>query len=132
MYYVCVNDYTTLLNYEEYLLMDANEYAGSGGAWLKADALKGQTVTLKITDVEAITFDNEKGKETKLGLSFEGKDQGIIANRTNVKILIETLGTGDTDKWIGKNITAAPNQTPLGLGFALRGVTADFDDDITF
>jgi len=114
--------------------IDANDYIGSGD-WLAADALKGKTVTLEIESVETVTFDNERGKDTKLGLRFVGRDSGICANKTQTKALIEGLGTADVDKWIGRKITAAPNQTPLGLGFSLRAVptvNADFDDDIPF
>ena len=112
--------------------MDANEYVGSG-EWLAADALKGKTVTLTIESVEAVTFDNEQGKDSKLGLKFKGRDIGICSNKTNTKALIEGLGTSDTDKWVGRKITAGPNQTPLGLGFVLRAVTDEpFDDDIPF
>ena len=113
--------------------MDANDYVGSGD-WLSADALKGKTVTLEIKSVEEVVFDNDQGKDVKLGLKFKGRELGICANKTNVKNLIEGLGS-ETDKWIGRKITAGPNQTPLGLGFTLRAlpeVLEDFDDDIPF
>ena len=123
----------TYLNYLELMKMDASEFVGAG-EWLKADELKGRTVTLEICDVQAVSFDNENGKETKLGLMFKGKDKGIIANKTNTKALIDSLGSSDTEKWIGRSITASPNPTPLGLGFSLRGmpVDGDFDDDVPF
>ena len=114
--------------------MDANDFAGSGD-WLNAEELKGRTVTLKIEDIISVEFDNDRGKDTKLGLMFVGKEKGIAANKTNVKALIEGFGTPDTDKWIGREVIASPNQTPLGLGFSLRAVQAspdDFDDDIPF
>ena len=112
-------------------MIDASEFVGSG-EWLKADELKGKTVTLEICDVQVVTFDNENGKDSKLGLMFKDKDKGIIANKTNVKNLIEGFGTANTEQWIGKKVTASPNQTPLGLGFSLRAFTDDFDDDIPF
>ena len=112
--------------------MDANDYVGSG-EWLKADDLKGNTVTLTIVSVEVVVFDNDSGKDEKLGLNFKDRDKGICANKTNVKNLIEGLGSSDTDQWIGRKITASPNQTPLGLGFTLRAaVDEPFDDDIPF
>ena len=112
--------------------IDANDYIGSGD-WLAADALKGQTHTLTITSVEEVTFDNEQGKDSKLGLHFKDRELGIIANKTNTKALIEGFGTADVDKWVGRKITAGPNATPLGLGFVLRAVTDEpFDDDIPF
>ena len=113
--------------------MDATEFAGGSNTWLKADELKGRTVTLEIESVEVVEFDNERGKERKLGLHLVGKDKGIIANRTNARNLIEAFGS-DTDQWIGKKITAGPNSTPLGLGFALRGLPAEdeLDDEIPF
>lgn len=114
--------------------MDANDFAGSGD-WLSAEELKGNTVTLTIESIEVVEFDNDRGKDTKLGLYFQNRDKGIAANKTNVKNLIEGLETADTDKWIGRKITAGPNQTPKGLGFVLRAVVVnpdDFNDDIPF
>ena len=111
--------------------MDASDFTGTG-EWLAADELKGRTVTLEICDVTVVHFDNEQGKDSKLGLMFKGREKGILSNKTNTKQLIETLGSADTEAWIGKQITAGPNQTPLGLGFTLRGVSADLDDDIPF
>ena len=112
--------------------LNAEDYAGSGD-WLSAEELKGNTVTLTIESVEAVVFDNDRGQNEKLGLRFKGREKGICANKTNVKNLIEGLGSTDTDKWIGRKITASPNQTPLGLGFTLRAaVDEPFDDDIPF
>ena len=128
------HDIEIYLEYLKDTKMDANEFAGSGD-WLSAEELKGRTVTLKITSVEVVIFDNDRGQDKKLGLMFDGKEKGICANKTNVKALIEGFGS-DTDSWIGRELIAAPNQTPLGLGFSLRpvmpAVGTEMDDDIPF
>ena len=112
--------------------MDAENYIGAGD-WLAADALKGKIHTLTIESVEEVNFDNEQGKDSKVGLLFKGRELGIIANKTNTKLLIEGLGTSNTDDWVGRKITAGPNSTPRGLGFVLRAVKDEpFDDDIPF
>ena len=110
--------------------MNAEDFMGNG-EWLKADELGGKTLTLEMCDVQAVTFDNENGKDTKLGIMFKGKEKGIIANKTNVKQIAAGFGN-DTDGWIGKSLVVAPNQTPLGLGFSLRPAGDDFNDDIPF
>lgn len=71
------------------------------GNFLKAEDLKGKSVKVKISDVEVKEFDDGK----KIILKFEGKDKGLVANKTNCAIIEEVTGSDDTDDWIGKSIT---------------------------
>ena len=111
--------------------MDATQFTGSD-LYLKAEDLRGKTVNLTIKAVEVETFGSEEVKEHKLAIYFEGRDKGIVSNKTNTKRLIESFGS-ETDSWKGKKICASQNHTPLGIGFTLTAVIEDdFDDDIPF
>jgi len=120
-------------HYEEYKKMDATEYGKQGSDdWLKAEELKGRTVALTVESVEVCTFGSEDPTEHKLGLRFKGREKGIVSNKTNTKRMIEAFGS-DTDSWVGKSILASPNETNLGLGFAITAAPADdLNDDIPF
>lgn len=113
--------------------MDATAYVGTDN-YLKAEDLKGRQVTLTIASVELETFGEEKVSEHKLALYFDGREKGIISNKTNTKRLVEKFGA-ETDKWKGKQIMASQNHTPLGIGFTLTPLEPkgdDFDDEIPF
>jgi len=69
-----------------------------GGDYLKAEDLQGKSVPVVIESVDVKDFDDGK----KLIIRFEGKDKTLVCNRTNASILEETLGSSDTDDWIGK------------------------------
>ena len=120
-------------HYEEYCKMNVSEYGKTGSDdWLKAEELKGKTVSLIIESTEICTFGSDDEAEHKIGIKFKGRDKGIVSNRTNTKRLIEAFGD-ETDNWIGKKIIAAPNETNMGLGFSLTAMPdTDFNDDIPF
>ena len=69
-----------------------------GGDYLKAEDLQGKSVPVVIESVDVKDFDDGK----KLIIRFEGKEKTLVCNRTNASILEETLGSSDTDDWIGK------------------------------
>ena len=68
--------------------------------YLKAADLQGHepTVVINRCEVEAI------GDQRKLVLYFQGKEKGMICNRTNAD-RIAFMYSPDTDHWIGKPIT---------------------------
>lgn len=70
------------------------------GSYLKAEDLKGRTVPVTISEVEIKDFDDGK----KVVLRFEGKDKGLVANKTNCSIIAEVLGSDDTDDWVGGTV----------------------------
>ena len=72
--------------------------------FLKATDLKGRHVTVTIADCVM----EQLGDNRKLVLYFEGKDKGMVCNRTNAD-RIAYLYSPDTDNWIGKAITIFPD-----------------------
>ncbi len=68
--------------------------------YLKAADLQGREPTVVIAkwDIETI------GEDRKLVIYFQGKEKGMVCNRTNAD-RISMLHGNDTDSWIGKEIT---------------------------
>ncbi len=70
--------------------------------FLKADDLDGHEVECAIHEirVEDLTGD---GRERKPVLYFEGKDKGLVLNKTNSMVIAGSYGE-DTDGWQGKPV----------------------------
>lgn len=68
--------------------------------YLKASDLQGRNVTVKMGRVE-----QEKiGDDMKLILYFQGKEKGVVLNKTNANNIASIYG-GETEDWYGKEIT---------------------------
>lgn len=76
---------------------------------LKAADLQGKTVKVTIANCEAKKFDNGN----KIILTFQGKEKGLVVNKTNAKIIASAYG-GNTDGWLGKGIEIYPDKTMFG------------------
>ena len=55
-------------------------------------------VTIKTVKMEDL------GDETKAVVYFEGKDRGVVLNKTNWNMLVELTGEDDSDHWAGHRI----------------------------
>lgn len=82
----------------DYRSMFDNEYIG---AW----DLEGREATVTIADVSKVRLKSPSGKEdTKIRLSFEGKEKGMVVNKTNARTIAGLYGT-KVEQWKGKRIT---------------------------
>lgn len=80
------------------------------GAW----DLQGQDVDVVIREVKGANLKFGGGKAEKRPIIFfEGKDRGLVANKTIAKSIAAMFGK-DTKKWIGKAITLYPTTTSFG------------------
>ena len=68
--------------------------------FLKAADLKGREPTVVIERLEM----EQLGEQRKLVIYFQGKEKGLVCNRTNAD-RIAYMYSPDTDGWIGKEIT---------------------------
>lgn len=68
--------------------------------YVKATDLQGRetTVVIESAKIEKI------GEDQKLVLYFQGKEKGLVTNRTNADRIAHLHGT-NTDNWIGREIT---------------------------
>ena len=67
--------------------------------YVKADDLKGRDVTVVISGATM----EKLGNDQKLVLHFQGKDKGMVCNKTNANRIAYLYGE-DTDGWVGKEI----------------------------
>lgn len=75
--------------------------------YLKAADLQGRRVTVTIDKVVM----EDIGGEHKPVLKFQGKDRGIVLNKTNANMIAEITGSTETDDWKGAKITLYPTKT---------------------
>lgn len=74
--------------------------------YLKADDLQGRTVQVKISKV----LYEEIGHDRKVAMYFQGKERGIILNKTNANTIAAIYGP-DTDNWVGGELELFPTMT---------------------
>ena len=74
--------------------------------YLKAADLQGREVTVTMQSVQM----QELGSEQKPILFFEGKDKGLVLNKTNANTIADMFGP-ETDAWRGNRIVLFPTQT---------------------
>jgi hypothetical protein len=98
--------------------------------WLKAEDLQGAPRRVTIEGVSAQKFKNSQDntEETKIVLSFVGKQKKMSLNKTNAGALVRLFGD-DTDQWHGREVmlvpTMASNQKPT---ISITGVPAAGSD----
>ncbi len=71
--------------------------------YLKASDLKGNRVTVQISGLEMEEIQGEK--EAKPILYFANKNKGLVLNKTNSTMIIDIIGSSETDDWMGQRIT---------------------------
>lgn len=80
--------------------------------YLKASDLQGREVVVTITKVVFEAVGREK--EMKAVIYFEGKQKGVVLNKTNAKKIIEISGSAITEEWAGVQIKIYPTETEFG------------------
>lgn len=77
--------------------------------FLKADDLQGKSVTVTIQDVTLEDIGKGHDMQSKLVLTFKGKDKKFVCNKTNSKTIAKLYGD-DTDDWAGNPIIIEPRE----------------------
>jgi hypothetical protein len=67
--------------------------------YLKASDLQGRDVTVKMGRVEQ----EKVGDDMKLIMYFQGKEKGMVLNKTNANAISDIYG-GETEDWYGQTI----------------------------
>jgi len=71
--------------------------------YLKAADILGKTVQVVIRTVSLEKMEEDK-EERKPVVWFEGKEKGVVMNKTNAQMIAHTYGD-ETDAWVGQTIT---------------------------
>ena len=79
-------------------------------AFLRSEDIKGKTVGVKIRAVELHDFGEREG--TKPVVYFEGKDAGLVLNKTRANALRDLYGE-ETDSWPGQHIVLSTGPVPF-------------------
>lgn len=74
---------------------------------LKASDLKDNHVAVTIDRVEI----EKMGSDLKPVVYFQGKDKGLVLNKTNSKRITEIAGSAETEDWTGLSIILYPTET---------------------
>ena len=77
--------------------------------FIRADDLDGHEVECTIGDVRVDDVAGD-GSDRKPILFFEGKEKGLVMNKTNSMVIASSYGD-DTDAWRGKPVVLYPTQT---------------------
>lgn len=83
--------------------MNVNEAFPS--KYLKAADLQGRKVRAIIDRVEM----DKIGEDTRIVMSFRGKEKSLVVNRTNANTISDMYGN-ETDNWFGKEIVLFPTR----------------------
>jgi hypothetical protein len=75
--------------------------------YLKPADLQGRQVKLTICEVGM----RQIGNDNKPVVYFEGKDKGLVLNKTNAVMISEIASSDDTDSWPGVAIMIYPTKT---------------------
>ena len=76
-------------------------------SYLKADDLNGHRVTVVIDSVEMESL----GEDQRPVAYFQGKQKGLVLNKTNSNMITEIAGTDETDDWHGVKIVLYSTKT---------------------
>jgi hypothetical protein len=71
--------------------------------YLKSDDLNGREVLVTIKDCKMQELGQGKDKEEKAVLYFQGKEKGMVLNKTNAGVLSDAFGD-ETDDWKGEEV----------------------------
>lgn len=94
--------------------MKVTEFYQNESKWLKAADLQGRKHRVVISGLEVVEFSEKNGKkEKKVGLTLEGKQRGLMLNKTNAQVIAKQHGD-DMEKWPGKEINIYPTTTDFG------------------
>src|SRR6185437_8452532 len=89
--------------------------------YLKASDLQSREVTVKISRAEI----EKLGDDSKLILYFDGKNKGLVTNKTNADRIAHVYGN-NTDDWLGNEIILYPDmvnfQNRVVEAIRVRGV----------
>ena len=78
--------------------------------------LQGHAIRVTISAVERVKMKDPQTKQDNLKavLHFEGKQKGLVLNKTNAFAIADILGDDETDNWVGGQITLYTTQITIG------------------
>ena len=94
--------------------MNANEmFPNKPSKYLKCPDLGGRFIVVTMDRVAIETIGQGIKAETKPVLYFQGKEKGLVLNKTNKNSIVAIVGTAETDNWRGQRIVLHPAMTEM-------------------
>ena len=90
------------------------------GAYLQKEEIPDAGTTARIRESKEETL--EENERSKLILYFDGIDKGLVCNVTNINVLIDVLGSDETDDWIGRDIELYVDHGVMFAGKRVGGI----------
>jgi hypothetical protein len=91
-----------------------------GSKYLSVPDLKGGTLRVKIGKVEPADLREKDGTtKKKLVLFFNGRDKGLVLNKTNALVLADAFGK-NLDDWVDQRLDIYSEMTGLGCHSAWK------------
>lgn len=82
--------------------------------YLKAADLGEGKVLVTIARVASQDVGQRGQSEIKPVLYFQGKEKGLVLNKTNARTIVKLTGTDETDSWPGRQIVLYATETEFG------------------
>jgi hypothetical protein len=92
-------------------------------SYLKAADLQGRRAPVTVDRVAM----EDIGGEHKPVLFFQGKDRGLVLNKTNAAMIAEIAGSEETDEWKGVRIVLYPTKTDF-QGKRVDAIRVDYPE----
>jgi hypothetical protein len=93
-------------------------------SYLKAADLQGRRAPVTVDRVAM----EDIGGEHKPVLFFQGKDRGLVLNKTNAAMIAEIAGSEETDEWKGVRIVLYPTKTDF-QGKRVDAIRVDYPEN---
>ena len=77
--------------------------------YFKASDLNGSAVVVTVREVKVEQIGRDR--DTKPVVYFQGKEKGLVLNKTNARKIAEISGSNDTEDWSGTAIAIYPTTT---------------------
>ena len=116
--------------------MDMSKFGQGETKDLKASAYKGQNLKVVISAYSTRTYParDDQEEDTKVVLSFEGKEKVLVVSHPNTDVLIKAYGPNGDD-WKGREIGLSTKTWSVGEGWIITPLDVpepEYDDDIPF
>lgn len=82
--------------------------------YIKASDLGDKKILVTIDRVEMESLGRGADKETKPVLYFEGKQKGLVLNKTNSKKIHDIVGSWEDSDWQGQQVVIYATETEFG------------------
>lgn len=80
--------------------------------YLKASDLEDKTPIVTISRVVVESMGLEDEREDKVVIYFEGKEKGLVCNKTNCNTISGLFGE-ETEEWLGKKVKLVTAEVPF-------------------